>query len=294
MKDNRVKIAVASGKGGTGKTTISTNLAYLAARAGRSVVYADCDVEEPNGYLFLNPTILGQASVDRWFPVVDPERCVQCGRCAEVCRFGAIACVGQRVLLFSELCHSCGGCQLVCPEGAISEGPRTIGRVRWGSSGPVRFVDGSLNVGEAMSPPAIRAVKERLPDDAELVFLDCPPGTSCPTIESVRGADFVLLVTEPTPFGRYDLDLAVQMTRVLHLPLGVVINRANIGDRQVWDDCHRQQIEILAEIPEDRNVACAYSQGRLAAVDVPWFAFRLNGLLAALERSLSTVDSAVA
>lgn len=241
MEDSRVKIAVASGKGGTGKTTISTNLAYLAARAGRSVAYADCDV-----------------------------------------------------LVFPELCHSCGGCQLACCEAAISEVPRPIGRVRWGSSGPLRFVDGLLNVGEAMSPPAIRAVKDCLPQDAELVFLDCPPGTSCPTIESVRGADFVLLVTEPTPFGRHDLDLAVQMTRVLNLPLGVVVNRADIGDRQVWDDCHRQQIEILAEIPEDREVARAYSQGRLAAVDVPRLALILSGLLEALETSHFAADSAVA
>jgi MinD superfamily P-loop ATPase len=289
-----VKIAVASGKGGTGKTTISTNLAYLAARVGRSVAYADCDVEEPNGHLFLNPTITGDSSIDRLFPVVDREQCVQCGRCAEACRFGAIACVGRSVLVFPELCHSCGGCQLACPEAAISEVPRPIGRVRWGSSGRVRFVDGSLNVGEAMSPPAIRAVKDCLPQDAELVFLDCPPGTSCPTIESVRGADFVLLVTEPTPFGRHDLDLAVQMTRVLNLPLGVVVNRADIGDRQVWDDCHRQQIRILAEIPEDRDVARAYSQGRLAAADVPRLAVSLSGLLEALERSYFAADSAVA
>lgn len=289
-----MKIAVASGKGGTGKTTISTNLAYLAARAGRSVAYADCDVEEPNGRLFLTPTITGESSIDRLFPVVDLQRCVRCGRCAAACRFGAIACVGRSVLVFPELCHSCGGCQLACPEAAIREIPRTIGRVRWGNSGAVRFVDGLLNVGEATSPPAIRAVKDAVPYDAELVFLDCPPGTSCPTIESVRGADFVLLVTEPTPFGRHDLDLAVQMTRASNLPLGVVVNRADIGDRQVWDDCHRQQIRVLAEIPEDREVASAYSQGRLAAADVPRLADCLSRLLAALERSHFTADSAVA
>jgi MinD superfamily P-loop ATPase len=294
MEDDSVKIAVASGKGGTGKTTISTNLAYLAARAGRSVAYADCDVEEPNGHLFLNPTITGESSIDRRFPVVDLQRCVRCGRCAEACRFGAIACVGRSVLVFRELCHSCGGCQLACPEAAIHEAPCSIGRVRWGNSGPVRFVDGVLHVGEAMSPPAIRAVKDVVPHDVELVFLDCPPGTSCPTIESVRDADFVLLVTEPTPFGRHDLELAVPMCRMLNLPLGVVINRADIGDRQVWDDCHRQQIRVLAEIPEDHEVARAYSQGRLAAAYVPRLAALLGELLEVLERSHFAADSAVA
>jgi len=294
METPFLTIAVSSGKGGTGKTFIATNIARVLNQCGHAVRYLDCDVEEPNGHLFLNPTITGESSIDRLFPVVDLQRCVQCGRCAEACRFGAIACVGRSVLVFPELSHSCGGCQLACPEAAISEVPRPIGRVRWGSSGRVRFVDGSLNVGEAMSPPAIRAVKDCLPQDAELVFLDCPPGTSCPTIESVRGADFVLLVTEPTPFGRHDLELAVQMCRVLNLPLGVVVNRADIGDRQVWEDCHRQQIRVLAEIPEDYEVARAYSQGRLAAADVPWLAVRLSGLFEALERSHFTADSAVA
>lgn len=277
-----MRIAVASGKGGTGKTTIATNLAYLAVQAGRSVVYADCDVEEPNGHLFLNPTITQETSIDRLIPVVDRDRCVLCGRCSEVCRYGAMACVGRSVLFFPELCHSCGGCQLVCPEAAICEVPRSVGRVRLGSSGSVRFLDGCLNVGEAMSPPAIRAVKAALPVDADLVFLDCPPGTSCPVIESVRGADLVLLVTEPTPFGLHDLELAVQMTRALRLPCAVVINRADVGDRKVWQYCRRQQIAILAEIPDDRDVARAYSQGQLAAVAVPWLAASLHGLLDAL------------
>jgi MinD superfamily P-loop ATPase len=157
-----------------------------------------------------------------------------------------------------------------------------VGRVRLGSSGSVRFLDGCLNVGEAMSPPAIRAVKAALPVDADLVFLDCPPGTSCPVIESVRGADLVLLVTEPTPFGLHDLELAVQMTRALQLPCAVVINRADVGDRKVWQYCRRQQIAILAEIPDDRDVARAYSQGQLAAVAVPRLAASLHGLLEAL------------
>ncbi|NLF67591.1 MAG: P-loop NTPase [Candidatus Anammoximicrobium sp.] len=275
-----MRIAVASGKGGTGKTTVATNLAYLAAQAGRTVVYADCDVEEPNGHLFLKPTIERESSIDRLLPVVDHQRCTLCGRCSEVCRFSAIACVGQSVLVFGELCHSCGGCQLACPEQAIGEAPHSVGRLRLGASGSVRFVDGMLNVGEAMSPPAIRAVKAALPTDADLAILDCPPGTSCPVIESVRGADLLLLVTEPTPFGLNDLGLAVEMARALRLPFGIVVNRADAGDREVWEYCRRQGIAILAEIPDDRAVAEAYSRGELAAVAVPRFQERVAGLLA--------------
>jgi len=294
IKGNTMRIAVASGKGGTGKTTVATNLAYVAAQAGRSVVYADCDVEEPNGHLFLKPMIAQERSIDRLFPVVDRDPCTLCGRCSDVCRYGAIACVGKSVLVFAELCHACGGCQLACPEQALREEPRSIGRLRLGSSGSVRFLDGVLNVGEAMSPPAIRAVKAALPPDPGLVILDCPPGTSCPVIESVRGADLVLLVTEPTPFGLCDLALAVEMTRALRLPLAVVVNRADVGDREVWQYCQRQGIAILAEIPDDRAVAEAYSRGELAAVAVPRWAEHLNGLLEAVESGRASQERVVA
>lgn len=289
-----MRIAVASGKGGTGKTTVAVNLAYLAAKSGRSVVYADCDVEEPNGHLFLQPAFSQELSIESLVPVVDRGRCTLCGRCSEICRFGAIACVGKSVLVFAELCHACGGCQLACPEGAIREVPRSIGRLRLGSSDAVRFVDGVLNVGEAMSPPAIRAVKAALPADAGLVILDCPPGTSCPVIESVRGADLVLLVTEPTPFGLCDLALAVEMTRALRLPFAVVVNRADVGDREVWQYCQRQGIAIMAEIPDDRAVAEAYSRGELAAAVVPSLAQRLDGLLVALETEWTSRERVVA
>jgi MinD superfamily P-loop ATPase len=291
---NTMRIAVASGKGGTGKTIIATNLAYLAAQAGRAVVYADCDVEEPNGYLFLKPTIAQERPIDRLIPVVDADRCTLCGRCSDVCRYGAIACVGKSVLVFAELCHACGGCQLACPEQALREEPRSIGRLRLGSSGLVRFLEGVLNVGEAMSPPAIRAVKAALPRDPGLVILDCPPGTSCPVIESVRGADLVLLVTEPTPFGLCDLGLAVEMTRALGLPFAVVVNRADTGDREVWQYCQRQGIAVLAELPDDRAVAEAYSRGELAAVAVPRWAEHLKGLLEAVESGRASRERVVA
>lgn len=277
-----MKIAIASGKGGTGKTTVATNLAQVAAAHGRTVAYLDCDVEEPNGHLFLKPRIVREEPIHKPIPVVDQKRCTHCGLCSKACRYGAIACVGQQTLIFTELCHACGGCLLVCPEGAIREVPKPIGRLRTGASGPVQFVEGVLNVGEAMSPPAIRAVKGSAPD-VELTVLDCPPGTSCPVIESVRGCDLLLLVTEPTPFGLHDLKLAVEMARALRLKFGVVVNRADAGDREVWDYCRRQRIAILAEIPDDRAVAEAYSRGEMAAESVPHVAMRIRGLLETIQ-----------
>lgn len=277
-----MKIAVASGKGGTGKTTIATALAALAARQGSRVAYLDCDVEEPNGHLFLHPQIAREEPIGKPIPVVDTDRCTHCGRCSQICRFGAIVCVGEQTLVFEELCHACGGCLLVCPAGAIREETKVIGTLRTGAAGAVEFVGGELNVGEAMSPPAIHAVKEAAPE-VDLIIFDCPPGTSCPVIESVRGCDFLLLVTEPTPFGLHDLKLAVEMARALRLPFGVVINRADIGDRQVWEYCQRQRVTILAEIPDDRAVAEAYSRGDLAALGVPAVSQRIVELLEAIQ-----------
>ncbi|MCY2987223.1 MAG: 4Fe-4S binding protein, partial [Planctomycetota bacterium] len=192
-----MKLAIASGKGGTGKTTVATNLAYAASQARRTVAYLDCDVEEPNGHLFLKPEIDEQHPIEKLTPEIDPTRCTHCGQCARACRYGAIASLPEQTLVFAELCHACGGCLLACPADAIREVPRSIGLVRAGRSGGIRFVEGVLNVGEAMAAPAIRAVKAAAPA-TELTILDAPPGTSCPVIESVRGSDLVLLVTEPT------------------------------------------------------------------------------------------------
>jgi MinD superfamily P-loop ATPase len=277
-----MKIAVASGKGGTGKTTVATNLAQMAAADGRAVAYLDCDVEEPNGHLFLKPTITRQQSINKLLPLVDLDRCTFCGRCSQVCRYGAIACLRKQVLIFAELCHSCGGCLLACPAGAIREVPKPIGELRLGTAGPIRFIEGRLNVGEAMSPPAIRAAKAAA-SPTDLAILDCPPGTSCPVIESIRGSDLVLLVTEPTPFGLNDLKLAVEMVRALKLPLAVVVNRCNIGDDRVRQYCMSEQIAILAEIPDDRAVAEAYSRGQLACIAVPSFADHIRVLLKRLQ-----------
>jgi MinD superfamily P-loop ATPase len=277
-----MRLAIASGKGGTGKTTVATNLAWAAARNGRSVVYVDCDVEAPNGHLFLKPDIVSSVPVGRLYPVVHEDPCTHCGLCGEICQYSAIVCLGQKVLVHPELCHACGGCVLVCRPGAITEARRVTGRLEAGAAGRVQFLHGLLNVGEAMSAPLIRQVKAAAPP-ADLVIVDSPPGTSCPVVESVRGADFVLLVTEPTPFGLNDLKLAVEMVRALKLPLGVCINRAGIGDGATAEYCRRQGIEILLEIPDDRRVAEAYSRGMLACDAVPEFRERVEKLLARLR-----------
>jgi MinD superfamily P-loop ATPase len=276
-----VRIAIASGKGGTGKTTVATNLAWVAAQGGRSVAYLDCDVEEPNGHLFLKPEIASSRPIGRVIPQVDESKCTRCGLCGEICQYSAIVCVGEKVLLYPELCPACGGCALVCRPGAITEVARETGRLETGPAGAVQFVRGLLNVGEARSAPLVRQVKAVAPA-ADLVIIDSPPGTSCAVIESVRGADLVLLVTEPTPFGLHDLRLTVEMVQALRLPLGVVVNRARRGAHETHEYCRRQGIEIRAEIPEDRRVAEAYSRGVLACEVVPEFRAVMQDLLVAV------------
>ena len=219
---------MASGKGGTGKTTVATNLATTLARRGESVAYVDCDVEAPNGHLFLKPALTRETAVYRLVPRVDPARCLHCGACAEMCRFNAIICLADRTLVYDELCHSCGGCALVCPAGAITEEPHPVGVIKTGAAGAVQFVSGTLNVGEASSPPVIRAAKQAAPS-ADWTILDAPPGTACPMIETVRDCDYVLLVTEPTPFGLHDLRLALDVAQTLNRSCGVVVNRAQPG-----------------------------------------------------------------
>lgn len=263
-----VRIAVASGKGGTGKTTIATNLAVALAEGGERVAYVDCDVEEPNGHIFLKPTIEQRREVSIPVPEVDQTRCTLCGACGTACRYSAILVLPKKVLTFPKLCHGCGGCTLACPEGAIREVPRATGVVEQGVAGQVIFLHGMLNIGEAMAPPVIRAVLEEAPSDCTAV-LDAPPGTSCPVIESVKTADVVLLVTEPTPFGLNDLKLAVEMLRALGLPFGVAINRAGIGDHAVFGYCAEERIPVLLEIPNDLAIARAYSRGELAVTALP-------------------------
>ncbi|MBE0461476.1 MAG: ATP-binding protein [Candidatus Aminicenantes bacterium] len=253
-------ISVASGKGGTGKTTVAVNLA-LSIKKSHPVQFLDCDVEEPNAHFFLKPNICESQPVFLPVPEVIEEKCTYCGKCAEVCAYNAIAVLKDTVLVFPELCHGCGGCQLLCPEGAIRERGKRIGIIEFGSSDNLQFIHGKLDIGQAMSPPLIRAVKKHI-NHTRTVIIDVPPGTSCPVIEAVKGSDFVLLVTEPTPFGLNDLQLAVETMEKLIIPFGVIINRADIGDRKVHDYCEKENIPVLMTIPMDRDIAIAYSEGK--------------------------------
>jgi MinD superfamily P-loop ATPase len=258
-----VILAVASGKGGTGKTTVSLN---LARSLGGEVQLLDCDVEEPNAHLFLRGAERSREPVGIPVPQVDETLCDGCGECARFCQYHAIVCFGTKPLLFPEMCHGCGGCSLVCPARAMSERERRIGVVETLRAQDITLIQGRLDVGVAMAPPLIRAVKARLRPGVPAI-LDAPPGTSCPVITTLRGADFVVLVTEPTPFGLHDLTLAVLMVRELGIPFGVVVNRLGIGDGRVHAFCRGEGIPVLLEIPDDRRIAEAYSRGDLT-VDV--------------------------
>ena len=256
-------ISIASGKGGTGKTTVATN---LARSIGSGVQLLDCDVEEPNAHLFINPSFEESETVLIPVPEVDEKKCTYCGKCAEICQFKAIAVVNKNVLVFEELCHSCGGCWEVCPEGAIQEGGRNLGVIEKGHRNGLEFIHGRLRVGEAMSPPLIKKVRSYQKPE-KLTIIDAPPGTSCPVIASMRGTDFVLLVTEPTPFGLWDLKLAVGAAQILNIPRGLVINRSDLGDGKTKEYADEMNLPILMEIPFNREIAEAYSRGELL-VDV--------------------------
>jgi MinD superfamily P-loop ATPase len=257
-------ISIASGKGGTGKTTVALNLALSLENAQ----LVDADVEEPNLHLFL--PFQEERAIPVFIPVpeFDESLCTYCGECARLCHFNALAVVKNQVLVFPELCHGCGGCSLFCPVKAIQERPRQIGLIQEGSCNGLSFIQGVLDVGEPMPGPIIRKEKEIL-DATKRVIIDCPPGTSCPVIEGVRGSDFCLLVTENTPFGLNDLELAVEMVKALGIPMGVFINRADLGYGRIRDYCRRESIPILGELPYDRRIAEAYSRGRTILKELP-------------------------
>jgi len=265
-----MKIAVASGKGGTGKTLISTNLFNVIEAA----VYADCDVEEPNGHIFLKSNIKNSEAVNILIPEINNEKCTSCGRCAEVCQFNALIVAKARppklperrrdkVIVFPELCHGCGSCTYFCPENAITEKPREIGKVELSSFNNKTVLTGRLNVGEPMAPPVIKELKKHIPKQSSVVIIDSPPGTSCPVIEAIQDSDFVILVTEPTPFGLNDLKLAVEVVRKLDLPMGIVVNKSGLGSNLIRDYCQEEDIKLLLEIPHNNEIAVLYSKGEL-------------------------------
>jgi MinD superfamily P-loop ATPase len=282
-----MKIAVASGKGGTGKSTVSTNLAYFLSKIYKDVALLDCDVEEPNCHIFMKPDFNYSQSVCVPIPEINTEKCIACGKCAEVCQYNALAFVKNKVLVFGELCHGCGNCKLICPAEAITETGREVGVVEAGYAQGFSFVHGKSRIGEAMSPPLIKAVKKYgNTKDHKLQILDCPPGTSCPVIAAVDGADFVVMVTEPTPFGLYDLKLAVDVIRKIGLPFGIVINRSGENDKLIEDWAKEEDINILTKIPDDRKIAECYSKGELVLRAMPEFKKYFEPLLNIVREAL--------
>lgn len=273
-------ISIASGKGGTGKTTVATNLALSLKK---DVNLLDCDVEEPNAHLFIKPIIDKVEPVTTFIPEIDDTKCNLCRKCTDICRFSALAVAGKTVLVFPEMCHGCEGCLEVCPEGAISASTRELGVLESGHCGDLGFYSGRMRVGEAMSPPLIKKVrsKER---ERDITIIDAPPGTSCPVIAAMKGSDFVLMVTEPTPFGLHDLKLAVEAVKVLGIPSGLVINRADMGNSGVKDYAEEENIPVLMEIPFDRKIAEAYSRGIPIVEAFPDWADKFRVLYEKIEK----------
>ena len=249
-------ISIASGKGGTGKTTIATNLALSLGK----VQVIDCDVEEPNANIFFNAEIKEREDVTVEIPEIDKEKCNYCGKCSEFCAYNALAVVPSDVLVFPELCHSCGGCEIVCPQNAINWKRKHVGKIEHGVTNGVDFYHGLLNVGEIQAVPVIKALKKKIDKEGN-VIIDAPPGTSCPVIESINGSDYCILVTEPTPFGLHDLKLAIAVVRHLYIPFGVIINRDGVGDKKVEMYCQTEKIPILMKIPHSEEIANLYSMG---------------------------------
>lgn len=278
-------VAVASGKGGTGKTTVATSLASVWKR---QVMAVDMDVEEPNLHLFLRPERASAEPVHLAVPVLDENRCRLCGACVDLCQFKAISLLGRHIMLFPEMCHGCGGCLSICPEGALIRGQRELGAVEAGVTAEgIPCLTGRLRVGEAMSPPLMRkllaSARALMEQDSRDVILDAPPGVSCPAMTAVREADVILLVTEPTPFGLHDLRLAWRAFRPLGIPMGVVINRAGLGDQKVHEFCKENQLPVLAELPFRRDIAEHYARGGVLARLDPGMKERFGALAERLE-----------
>lgn len=265
-----MKIAIASGKGGTGKSTVSVNVAYLLSKKVANVALLDCDVEEPNCHLFLNPHFDYAETVCINAPEIDHQKCQLCGQCVRTCEFNAMALAGNQVLIFEELCHGCSACKISCPHSAISSAKREIGVLQAAYGEQLTFIHGRSRVGSAMSPALIRQVKQFADEKSFATqIIDSPPGTSCPFINTVYGADYIILVAEPTPFGFYDLKLATDVVRQMNIPFGVVINKSNENDALIESWAKDNKIQIISKIPEDIKVAQSYSKGEIIVEKLP-------------------------
>lgn len=275
-----IRLTVTAGKGGTGKTSLATSLALaLQEEYQGRVQFLDCDVEEPDAHILLKPELKERESVYAKRPQVDESKCDYCGKCAEYCEYNAIAVIGRRIIVYDELCHGCGLCHLVCPRNAISEYDLEIGTIERGTARGIEYLQGVLKVGEPLATPIIQRLKEKI-DPGKIAILDSPPGTGCPVIETMEGSDFVILVTEPTPFGLHDLKLTVEAAKTLGLRMGVVINRDGLGDARVEEYCEEENLPILLRIPLDRRIAVAYSNGIPFAEELPEWKPRLREMFA--------------
>lgn len=255
-EEDSLNIAVLSGKGGTGKTTISTNLA-LALKAN----YIDCDIEEPNGFIFLKPQINETQKVMVEYPIIDDDKCRYCGACVDVCQFNALAKVKKDIILFQKICHGCGACGVVCKYDALTYSKREIGKIENGKAYEINCSRGVLNIGEPMSVPVIRQLLDKLPEGLNMI--DCPPGTSCNVVNSLRYADCAILVTEPSKFGLHDLKMAVELVRMFNIPFGVIINKDDGNENEIRKYCKEEMIAIIGYIPYNKDIAKGYSKGEI-------------------------------
>jgi len=253
------KIAILSGKGGTGKTLVSVNL----AAADGSGYYVDCDVEEPNGHLYFKPQICEEKTVSVLIPKINQELCTGCKECVKFCKFNALA-FGEKVILFKEICHSCGGCALVCPAKAITETEKTVGIVNIGLSENVKAISGIMNTGEASGVPIIKNILEYIKDKSGYIFVDCPPGSACIVMESIKDANYCILVAEPTIFGAHNLAMVYELVKVFNKKCGVVLNKCTDDDNPSEKFCKDNNIEVLAKIPFDKELGELNSNGKIA------------------------------
>ncbi len=275
-------ISVASGKGGTGKTTVATNL----ATALENVQLLDCDVEEPNSYIFIKPNINETKEVSIPVPEIDKQKCTSCSKCVQVCAFNALTNIKDSILVFPDLCHGCGACSYFCLQKAIKEVNRKIGVVEKGIRDNMVFIQGRLDIGQPMAPPLIKAVKKYI-DPNKINIIDAPPGTSCPVITAINNSHFCILVTESTPFGLNDLKLAVEVLKRLKIPYGVIINKFDLGDKKTEEYCQKENIPILMKLPFSKEIASTYSKGTLIIEEYPEYKEKFKDLYQKIKKEVT-------
>ncbi len=286
-----MQIAIASGKGGTGKTTIATGLAYSLSK-NHNVCFKDCDVEAPNGHIFLKPSIEKNKEAVIQIPQVDADKCSACGKCVDVCQFHALAQIGRSIMVFPQLCHGCGSCTWNCPENAIVEKPNTVGILESGwTDGGIQFSHGVLTISEPMPTPVIRQLKHwQKPVEGAITLLDAPPGASCSVVETLRGSDFVILVTEPTPFGMHDLRQMAGIIQDMHIQAGVIINRAKEVYAPLQEFCLKEKLPILMQIPFSREIAAGIARGQLLTSIKPEYERLFSNMFDEIISSISRRD----